>query len=1041
MLAAFLLVAGCNSSDSTGLQQAPRSATTVKYDFFHKPLPEIPLPNDIATVFDARSPTRRRINASLIAPTQFERATRSRIDELDGWGIFQPITIPFTGPLDLESIRARHSDPNYDTSDDVVYLIDIDRSSPEFGKIHFLDLGNGNYPVILEQRNRYWDHDPRGDNMSLLFEEVDEDVNGNGALDPGEDTDADGVLDKPNYITSQKPERGDLIGRADALATFFERETNTLIVRPLVPLRERTTYAVVVTRRLLDARGEPVGSPFPGINHTAQTLALQPLREVLPAGLTLDGVAFAFSFTTQSVESHWVAVRDGLYGHGVQGHLGREFPPEVDELLPARDPARFPNARLLHLLYSEDWVRAARAIGPAFLGLDVNSEVWRILVETQKYIDYFVIGSYQSPQLFPRTDSAGNPLPLYDQAWPADLDRVPAPARAETVYFTLAVPRKEISARGQGRPAPVALVGHGYTGPRFTVMQFAGYLARHGLASIAIDGPSHGIGLPPDQEALARSLVGALGFGPFADSVLADRAFDQNNDGIKDSGADFWTSYLFHTRDIVRQFMLDYSQLVRIMRTWDGRKQWRFDLGGPEFPDIAGDFDGDGLVDVGGDAPIVMTGGSLGGIMSMLMGGGEPGVTTITPIAGGGGYADMGLRTVQGGAVEGFVLRALGPLYVGSVDASGRLNVQTIVVDLNDAARRNLGSVNGVRPGDVMVVENIANGVHGCGMVNPQGGVRASLESDRGDPIRIVVYEGPVLIPGTECGVRPGARLRGSIDTFGADVVFHGRTFPAGSPLVALEDGLGMPRATPDLRRMLSLGQLVLDPADPASFARHLLLEPLEFPGTRQRTGSHALVITTLGDMNVPASSGVTFGRAAGLIGYLDDDPRYGVPPNQVLIDTYTAEAVDSIKRFTDDTGRGVHLDVENFSGSDDINGPTYPRLDPPLRLHGPDPLGGRSAAFFPLANPTGQHGFDLPGQGIDDVRARCRRNCPQGGPGDPCGCSQLRTFDVGLFLFNVLGRYMATDGRVLDLDLCNSRNDCPDLLPPPEERNVSQLP
>ena len=191
----------------------------------------------------------------------------------------------------------------------------------------------------------------------------------------------------------------------------------------------------------------------------------------------------------------------------------------------------------------------------------------------------------------------------------------------------------------------------------------------------------------------------------------------------------------------------------------------------------------------------------------------------------------------------------------------------------------------------------------------------------------------------------------------------------------------------------------------------------------------------------MPASSGVTWGRAAGLIDYQNDDPRYGVPANQVLLDTYTAEAVDNLKRVTDQNGSGVHLDVENFSQGGDINGPTYPRLNPPLQLHGPDSLGGQSAAFFPLSNPHGQHGFDFPGQQIDDFREACRNNCQQGGSGDPCGCNQQRSYDVGLFLFNMLGRYLASDGHDINLDLCNSRDDCPDTLPPPPARNSSQLP
>ena len=68
------------------------------------------------------------------------------------------------------------------------------------------------------------------------------------------------------------------------MMTFYERETDTLIVRPLVPLRERTTYAVVITRKLLDLQGQPVGSPYPGVHHASQGAALAPLAATLLAG-------------------------------------------------------------------------------------------------------------------------------------------------------------------------------------------------------------------------------------------------------------------------------------------------------------------------------------------------------------------------------------------------------------------------------------------------------------------------------------------------------------------------------------------------------------------------------------------------------------------------------------------------------------------------------------------------------------------------------------------------------------------------------------
>ena len=63
-------------------------------------------------------------------------------------------------------------------------------------KLQYLDLGNGNYPVVLEERGKYGPNDPRGDTLSLEFEEVDEDQNGNGKLDyPERDDDQDGELD------------------------------------------------------------------------------------------------------------------------------------------------------------------------------------------------------------------------------------------------------------------------------------------------------------------------------------------------------------------------------------------------------------------------------------------------------------------------------------------------------------------------------------------------------------------------------------------------------------------------------------------------------------------------------------------------------------------------------------------------------------------------------------------------------------------------------------------------------------------------------
>jgi hypothetical protein len=53
----------------------------------------------------------------------------------------------------------------------------------------------------------------------------------------------------------------------------------------------------------------------------------------------------------------------------------------------------------------------------------------------------------------------------------------------------------------------------------------------------------------------------------------------------------------------------------------------------------------------------------------------------------------------------------------------------------------------------------------------------------------------------------------------------------------------------------------------------------------------------------VPIATGIGLGRAAGFIGYDVDDPRYGKPQNQVLIDTWAIEGINRTKRYRDATG------------------------------------------------------------------------------------------------------------------------------------------
>jgi len=1072
LIAFSLSMAACSSDEPIGLSKSQPAATTVAMDFYKRPLPEIPLPNNIATRFDPESPTLRRINASMVAPTAMEERVRSLINQLDGWGTLQPIMVPFTAPLDVTSIMDAHPDDNFDMSDDVIYVVNVDESSSKYGMVHPLDLGNGNYPVSLERRNNYWKHDPRGGSVSLLFEETDEDLNGNGILDLGEDlngnqvldegedlngngvldlpedSDADGVLDKPNYLPGTAPAIDDITGRVDSLMTFYENQSNTLIARLMEPLDEQTTYAVIITRRLKDADGKSVGSPFDFINHTAQSEELWPLLQVMPEGLQIEDIAYTWSFTTQTVQSAFVAIRDGLYGHGVQKHLGEDFPAELATIETMRDDGFFPDMKNPHIMYSEEWSAAFAMLMEQFEAIDPASVNAQMMAEAQKYVDYYVVGSFDSPQLFERAGEDGKWLPLDEQSWPADLTTKPAPTRSERVYFTLSIPRKEVSRRGNGGQVPVAIMSHGYGSNRFEGMQMAGFFARQGFATISIDGPSHGLPLNEIQSQLAKAVLSGMGLGSASDAIGKDRAHNQDKDaaGIHDSGADFWTAYLFHTRDVVRQFALDYMQTVRVIKSFDGLRHWNFDVDGNGHNELAGDFDGDGQIEIGSESEMVMIGGSLGGIMSMIMSGLEPALSAAAPIAGGGGFGDMGIRTTQGGAIEGFVLRAMGPFFAGTLDAeTGTLQLETIVIDLNSKRVLPLGSVEGVAAWDTILVENTRSGELGCGYVNAQGQYRSAIAADAGDPVEIRVYAGPQLAGGEDCELREGAELKATVDQFGETIPYQDQTFNAGEPLVSIVDGLGLRRCNPDLRRFLGLGQLVLDPSDPVSFARSAQREPIYYPGTQEYTGTHVLQITTLGDTSVPATSGVTWGRALGTIDYLSEDERYSSSANQMLIDTYTTEGVHNLGRYYNTGGAPVHLDIENFSQGTDMWGDTQPRSDIPPRLGMDkiDKLGGVTASIFPMGDPQGQHGFDMPGRQIDTIRKSCLNSCDESladNP-NPCNCIEQQSFDVGTFMFGMIGEYFKSFGTQLNPDLCHSHRTCGLIPDPPTARDTAVLP
>ncbi|MEZ4437998.1 MAG: hypothetical protein R3B72_02850 [Polyangiaceae bacterium] len=1016
---------GCFDRAPTGLGPTPSGpGATVRFDLGHQPLPEIPLPNDTATWPDPTSRTGLRINASLVAPTRMEAQARARFSQMEGWGTFAPLTVAFDLPeggayegyrgpaLDLANLRARHQGDDFDFDNDAIYLVDLETGTPQV-----LDLGSGSFDYTLERLDRYWPNDPHETERNLLFETLDETDGGRETrYRPELDRDFDGVLDVPNLLVphgcpapdpicddttaadygseacrATRHERDRCI--ADDLLTFYERETDTLILRPLLPLREMSRYAVVITDRVIDGLGNAVKSPFGQIYHPSQAADAARVGRILDdpehdayfgdlAGTGLTHVAFLWSFTTQPTVDDLRRLRDGLYGQGPFAGFAERYPAELEvqrmvglragladgvtdepswaDSVEGKAAACPQKADNLWVIDYEGLRDAMKALVSEGFGLGQGPDAQELLRQLD-HVSHLVVATFQTPFLIEGGPEGRNP----DAAFDADFQTGEAVETSDTVQVWMIIP-KETEEHQQ--PFDVNVFGHGYTGNFLEPILYAGNLAAQGLATVGINAMGHGLVLGPAETLGAKATLAGACYGPAFDALTAGRARDLDRDGEPDSGGDFWSSYLFHTRDAVRQSVLDHLQLVRILRTFGepGGMTCRDDAASPAVvpcdpdgdgsPSLAGDFDGDGRPDLGGTKARYGTWGeSLGGILSGIGGALDPHVAAAVPGSGGGGLTDIGLRSFQGGVIEAVLLRLWGPL-VTAVPAASRgactaqsdpsssctlcsesqVSLRWVMPDVNGTGEMEIACLEPEEiAGTTVVVRNGATKDAFCARANDEGAARVGIAASIGDPIAIELWQGEVASY-DGCGLRDGASLLQGIDSWqvgrygegtpngddsaecGAErcAAFQGRFYPVGSPLVAPAEGLGLGRQTPALRRFLGLAQAALEPGDPIAFARHYALDPLPLPNGQPGPPHAVLTLNTIGDQNVPLSTGIAFARATGALPFLRPDQAerypayadYATPaalyealgdrtPNQALIDGHVIEGISALSR------------------------------------------------------------------------------------------------------------------------------------------------
>lgn len=1013
----LLLIVGC-AAPARGLRATPEGdGPVVLVDWDAEPLPDLPYPNDLSTVVDITSPTGLRLNIPALAETEFETEARAKINRLTGFGVYAPITVSFEAPLDLDNILQRHpNDLHLPTTfdDDAVYLINVDPDSEAYGEFVHLDVGHGRFPADVFQTDRYFPNDTRSETPSIIFDTFNEDLDGDGELDWGEDVDNDGMLDdKPNIW----PPDGDPF---EDLLTFYDRGSDQLIVRPVVPLRENTTYAVVLTERLVGEDGEPVRSPWAAVNHTRQSHALGPLHDLLPeVGLSAEDVGFAWTFTTGEPTRDLLDIRSALDdGEGPYAFLQELYPPVLHEIYPLHsleglDPYVLPIDRITDILFTLE-----------LTGTEESSEVLAEWFESNTA--NLIAGSAVVPYLLVDSDIDVTVDPDSPSDWSFDghyfdadesFDMDPFEGRVrhapQRLPFTCTTPKEN----GQfQQPYPVAWYGHGYGSNRLEVLLFGAALNRFGVAVCGFDFPGHGVDLAGEELDLVLGLLEGAGMSETIRHVLDGRQRDLDNDGTADSGGDQWTADPFHTRDMVRQASVDWIQLNRVLRSCGSGMVAETVYNGDELvrngnERMSCDWDNDGVPDIGGpDGDIHIFGGSLGGINVGVAAGVLKDVQTFIPVVPAGGIVDVGTRTLIGGAVEAFVGRLVSPIILGLPEEDGRVRVVQMVNRVTSMDTLTIGWLDDVPAGGKVVITNLDKGIVREGYVPDDGRFRVSIAADAmnaaekaeaaGIPVTGPEPDGRYEIAGND-GLGDAFviefydtadNLVRTFDSWEVEVVHEGITMPEGSPLVAGNEGNGRIRGSADARRLAYISALVLEPGDPIAYAPSYHLRPVPELGPR-----NVFVVPTAGDALVPVNTGIALARASGMYDWQTVDDRYGMTIDQWLIDRRVIQGIEERGPWVDVNGNPALFDMDDLDdGTDDYGAPS----DAPLRANVSTEV-GVSGLRLPYVEPTGTHGFGEPRPSLG--------------------------FDIHTYGLHMLGNYVLKRGQVIEDRPCFEDVSCPD--------------
>lgn len=373
----------------------------------------------------------------------------------------------------------------------------------------------------------------------------------------------------------------------------WDPATKKLYVNADESLDQSSQFALIVTRGVLDSRGNPVQAApeFTQFVSAGTGGYRDRLRAGLDAaallGIGRDTIVAASTFTTMSATATLEKIRDQI-------HAGVPKPPSF---VSGGTRTVFARSAVSSITIRQQ----TRVSPPAFVDSPVNMSLFDASTGSVGRIAFgtFDSPSYLTPQRFipPVGTRTGSPVVQ----------------GMETVAFTLTLPS------GPQPPAgwPTAIYGHGNGNFKELMYNFSSILAKHGIATIAINGAGWGFGP-------LGTIDVKLSDGSTVTVTAGGRSIDMDGNNlitVNEGSTTYGSPYaLITNRDGFQQTITDLMQLVRVIQT-------------------GMDVDGDGKMDLDASRPYYF-GSSVGAVYGMAFHAVEGAIRASAPQFGGSSRTD-----------------------------------------------------------------------------------------------------------------------------------------------------------------------------------------------------------------------------------------------------------------------------------------------------------------------------------------------------------------------------------------------------------------